>query len=129
VGDRVLALFGDCATVTLRPLDLIGRLGGDEFVALLPGVAPETALQIAERVRDAFAHAAREVDGCRVEATISIGIASATRAPYDFDLLYSTADAALYRAKRRGRNRIEQGRLAAPEATLQPAEILTAAAS
>jgi diguanylate cyclase (GGDEF)-like protein len=129
VGDRTLALFSDCASSTLRPMDLIGRLGGDEFVALLPGVAPETALQIAERVRDAFAHAAQEIDGCRVEATVSIGIASVIAAAHDFDQLYATADAALYRAKRRGRNRIELGRLSAPEATLQPADILTAAAS
>ncbi len=129
MGDRILALFSECATHTLRPLDLIGRMGGDEFVALLPGVAPETALQIAERVRNAFALAAREVDGCRVEATVSIGTASAMHGNYDFDLLCSTADTALYRAKRRGRNRIEQGRAAAPEATLQPGEVLTAAAS
>lgn len=129
MGDRVLTLFSDCACHTLRPLDLIGRIGGDEFVALLPGVPPETALQIAERVRNAFAVAAHEVDGCPVEATVSIGIASAAQVAHDFDLLHSTADAALYRAKRRGRNRIEQSRVAAPEATLQPSEVLTAAAS
>lgn len=129
MGDRVLALFTDCASQTLRPLDLIGRMGGDEFVALLPGVPPDTALQIAERVRNAFSLVAREIDGQRVEATVSIGIASATVNTYDFDLLYSTADAALYRAKRRGRNRIEQGRLAAPEATLAPRATITAAAS
>ncbi len=127
MGDRVLALFSDCATTTMRPLDLIGRMGGDEFAALLPGVPPETARLIAERVRDAFALAGRDIDGVRVDATVSIGIASATQNAYDFDLLYSTADAALYRAKRRGRNRIEQGRIAAPEASLQPAEIAAAA--
>jgi diguanylate cyclase (GGDEF)-like protein len=129
MGDRVLALFSDCASQTLRPLDLVGRLGGDEFVALLPGVAPENAPQIAERVRNAFALAAREVDGFAVEATVSIGIASTVRAPEGLDPLYSSADAALYRAKRRGRNRIELGRLAASEEIpLQPSQIIAAAA-
>jgi diguanylate cyclase (GGDEF)-like protein len=128
MGDRVLALFADCASRTLRPLDLVGRLGGDEFVALLPGVPPEHAPQIAERVRRAFARAAREVDGCAVEATVSVGIASVARAPEGLDLLYSTADAALYRAKRRGRNRVELGRLVAcDEVPLQPAQIIPAA--
>lgn len=120
IGDRVLALFSDCASHTLRPLDLIGRMGGDEFMALLSGVTPEAAPKVAERVRNAFAITAREIDGCQVEATVSIGIACATTTPYDFDLLCSTADAALYRAKRQGRNRIEQGDITAPEPTLQP---------
>jgi diguanylate cyclase (GGDEF)-like protein len=122
-GDRVLTLFSDCATQSLRPLDLLGRMGGDEFVALLPGVTPEIATGIAERVRDAFAGAAQEVDGHPVAATVSIGIAAATQSGFDFDALYASADAALYRAKRNGRNRIEPGRLA-PEAPPQRNERL-----
>jgi diguanylate cyclase (GGDEF)-like protein len=109
-GDRVLARFSDCTTQSLRPLDLIGRMGGDEFVALLPDVTPEIAVEIAERVRDAFACAALEVDGLPVAATVSIGTAAATQSGFDFDALYATADAALYRAKSNGRNRIEAGR-------------------
>jgi diguanylate cyclase (GGDEF)-like protein len=128
IGDRVLVQFSECATHTLRPLDLVGRLGGDEFVALLPGVAPDTALEIAERIRSAFALAAREVDGFAVEATVSIGVASTPVAIHDFDLLCSAADAALYRAKHSGRNRIELARLLAHEATLQPSHIAAAAA-
>jgi diguanylate cyclase (GGDEF)-like protein len=122
-GDRVLTLFSDCATQSLRPLDLLGRMGGDEFVALLPGVTPEIATGIAERVRDAFAGAAQEVDGHPVAATVSIGIAAATQSGFDFDALYASADAALYRAKRNGRNRIEPSRLA-PEAPPQRNERL-----
>jgi diguanylate cyclase (GGDEF)-like protein len=127
IGDRVLMLFSECVTRTLRPLDLVGRLGGDEFVALLPGVAPDAALQIAERVRNVFVLAAREVDGFAVEATVSIGVASTPLAIHDFDLLCSAADAALYRAKHRGRNRIELARLVPHEATLQPSQITAAA--
>jgi diguanylate cyclase (GGDEF)-like protein len=110
VGDSVLVLFGETASQSLRPLDLLGRIGGEEFVALLPDVPPETALEIAERIRNAFAATARHVDGYPVAATVSIGTASAAKAGYDFDALYQSADAALYLAKQKGRNRVELGR-------------------
>ena len=116
-GDRVLVLFANTIQKTLRPLDLVGRLGGEEFVALLPDVTQDITMDIAERIRDSFAAAAYEVDGKRVSATVSIGTASATQAGYDFDTLYAVADAALYRAKQKGRNRIEPGR---PSLTMLP---------
>lgn len=116
-GDRVLVLFSRTIQQTLRPLDLIGRIGGEEFVALLPGVNSETVLDIAERIRDAFAEAARDVDGHPIGGTVSIGTAHAKQAGYDFDALYTVADAALYRAKQKGRNRIELGR---PPLTVLP---------
>lgn len=125
-GDNVLLLFSHCAKETLRPLDLIGRMGGDEFVALLPDVTPDSALGVAERVRDAFASAAQEVDGYPVAGTVSIGIAVTTQTGFDFDALYAAADAALYRAKHRGRNRIEAGRTMQDSAP-QRGEGLTAA--
>jgi diguanylate cyclase (GGDEF)-like protein len=117
VGDAVLVLFGETASQTLRPLDLLGRIGGEEFVALLPGVSPETALEVAERIRNVFAAAAGDVDGYPVAATVSIGTASAARTGYDFDALYQSADAALYLAKQKGRNRVELGR---PVLTMVP---------
>ena len=109
-GDQVLILFAKTLQISLRPLDLVGRFGGEEFVALMPGVAPDTMIEIAERVRDSFAAVAREVDNQKIEATVSVGTASAVQAGYDFDTLYAVADAALYRAKQKGRNRIELGR-------------------
>lgn len=108
-GDEVLALFGNCATQSLRPLDLVGRIGGEEFVALLPGVGADTAPGVAERVRDNFAAAAHTVNGFPVAATVSIGTACTAHSGYSFDALYASADAALYRAKKKGRNRIEVG--------------------
>ena len=108
-GDAVLALFTRSAAQSLRPLDLLGRIGGEEFVALLPGVNTETAIAVAERVRSNFASAAGDVHGQPVAATVSIGIASSTQGGYDFDALYAVADAALYRAKQKGRNRTETG--------------------
>lgn len=117
IGDEVLILFSQAASQSLRPLDLLGRIGGEEFVALLPGVTPDTVMEIAERIRDAFATAARQVEGRAIAATVSIGTASSAQTGYDFDALYASADAALYRAKQKGRNRIELGR---PVLTMLP---------
>ena len=109
-GDAVLGLFTRSAVDSLRPLDLLGRIGGEEFVALLPGVTPDVAVGVAERVRSNFATMASCVGGHSVAATVSVGTASAGQSGYDFDTLYASADAALYRAKKLGRNRIEAGR-------------------
>lgn len=117
-GDAVLVLFTQSAVHSLRPLDLFGRIGGEEFVALLPGVTTETAIAVAERVRSNFALAASAVEGHPVAATVSVGTASAAQSGYEFDGLYAIADAALYRAKQQGRNRIEVGG-PAPEAVVQ----------
>jgi diguanylate cyclase (GGDEF)-like protein len=95
----------------------VGRIGGEEFVALLPGVSTETALDVAERVRRNFAEAARNVGGQPIGATVSAGTACALQCGYDLDALYTVADAALYRAKQNGRNRVEAGIAAAEPAT------------
>jgi diguanylate cyclase (GGDEF)-like protein len=127
-GDAVLALFTHSARQSLRPLDLLGRIGGEEFVALLPGVNTETAIAVAERVRGNFARAAGEVHGQPVAATVSIGIASSTQGGYDFDSLYAAADAALYRAKQRGRNRTETG-WPIPDSTASRCDLIPAGAA
>jgi diguanylate cyclase (GGDEF)-like protein len=116
-GDAVLAAFSSSAVHSLRPLDLVGRIGGEEFVALLPGIGTETAIEVAERVRSNFAMTAREICGQPVAATVSVGTACALQSGYNFDLLYAIADAALYRAKQNGRNRIEAGRPVAEAAS------------
>ena len=109
-GDAVLALFARSCTQSLRPLDLLGRIGGEEFVALLPGISTENAIAVAERIRSSFSGAAVDVGGQPVGATVSVGLASTAQGGYDFDSLYAIADAALYRAKQKGRNRAEAGR-------------------
>jgi diguanylate cyclase (GGDEF)-like protein len=127
-GDAVLVLFTRSAVHSLRPLDLFGRIGGEEFVALLPGVSTETALAVAERVRSNFMSAAVEVGGQPVAATVSVGTACAAQSGYDFDALYAIADAALYRAKQKGRNRVEPGG-PAPEAVIQHLHAIPARAA
>jgi diguanylate cyclase (GGDEF)-like protein len=103
-GDATLQLFASVVKKTLRAGDAIGRLGGEEFVALLPSTLTD-AINAAERVRKAFA-AASVVPGPYATATVSIGVACGS-AFAEIDTLIAHADAALYRAKKNGRNRVE----------------------
>jgi diguanylate cyclase (GGDEF)-like protein len=106
VGDQALHLFATTATASTRATDIIGRFGGEEFVAILPG-GPSDAKIVAERVRAAFQAAGVTVADCDLNATVSVGTASGA-AGTDLIALLAAADAALYRAKSNGRNRVEQ---------------------
>lgn len=103
-GDDVLRVFANVAVGALRVTDLLGRVGGEEFAALLP-CGMEEALVAAERVRDAFEQAGIAVDGAPLATTVSIGVAGGP-ASTELDVLLASADTALYRAKRSGRNRV-----------------------
>ena len=118
VGDRVLEIFADVASGSIRRMDLFGRLGGEEFGALLINTTRERAQVVAEEIRSGFAAAAREVDGRTVESTVSIGIVVSHDAVLDLSVLLAQADHALYRAKDNGRNRVE---VASIEAILERA--------
>jgi diguanylate cyclase (GGDEF)-like protein len=107
VGDRVLQIFAETASASMRPADLVGRLGGEEFAAVLYDAGPDRALGVAERIRAAFAEASRDVDGRPVSATVSIGVVLNQDGAADFPSLLAQADQALYCAKERGRNRVE----------------------
>ena len=120
IGDKVLRLFTEKAQANLRPADLVGRLGGEEFAAIMSGVELSTAFMLAEQVRIAFAAAARVVDGHRVSATVSAGIALLAVSETDIDSLLARADQALYVAKARGRDRVEIAEVDRPRAW-QPA--------
>jgi diguanylate cyclase (GGDEF)-like protein len=104
-GDVMLQLFATVARTTMRADDIIGRLGGEEFVAILPASLADAAAA-AERARAAFAAASAKGDAQHVPATVSIGVASG--APMTaIEALIARADAALYQAKSKGRNRVE----------------------
>jgi diguanylate cyclase (GGDEF)-like protein len=107
VGDSVLAIFAEAARKSMRGSDLIGRMGGEEFAAILVKTSRDKASEVAERIRASFAHLAQEVDGHRVEATVSIGLVHCLERTLDIAELLTRADHALYYAKERGRNRIE----------------------
>jgi len=104
-GDDVLKVFADTAVGALRITDLLGRVGGEEFAALLP-CAMDEALLAAERVREAFERSGVAIDGAPLATTVSIGVAGGP-AYTELDVLMASADTALYRAKRGGRNRVE----------------------
>ena len=103
-GDQVLRVFADTLSRILRSTDVAARLGGEEFVAAVPGCSVETALATAERIRHAFQDNARFVNGAKIGATVSVGVAVSDGFEGSVAALLAAADAALYRAKDRGRN-------------------------
>jgi len=111
LGDRVLEIFTQAACQSVRSTDLLGRLGGEEFAAVLTDTSRDKASAVAERIRMAFAQAAKEVDGYPVGATLSIGVAHCEGAALDVQELLAQSDQALYFAKEHGRNRVETASL------------------
>jgi diguanylate cyclase (GGDEF)-like protein len=107
LGDRVLKLFASTAQTHCNGSGLVARLGGEEFVAILPGADPLEAVGTGEAVRRAFAKSGAFIDGLAVGATVSVGAASDLGVAGDLSALFRRADAALYVAKRAGRNRVE----------------------
>ena len=106
-GDRALSVVAQTLKKQFRPRDLLVRFGGDEFAVLLPGMGLDEALAIAERVRDAVSGATGDGDDSliKVPVRISMGVAE-LEAAGTFEDLLRAADAALYRAKRAGRNTV-----------------------
>ncbi len=104
-GDDVLKVFAQTVTDTLRVTDLIGRVGGEEFAALLPCDLDE-AVTAAERVREAFRDSGISIGEEPLVTTVSIGVATGP-AHTELEVLMASADAALYQAKRSGRNRVQ----------------------
>jgi diguanylate cyclase (GGDEF)-like protein len=107
-GDELLRAIGPRLRSTLRPGDMIARFGGDEFAVLCDDIADEEqGLRVAERLVRAFAHPF-EVCGeprfCSISVGVVISDPNGTRGAQE---LLSDADAALYRAKERGRGRHE----------------------
>jgi diguanylate cyclase (GGDEF)-like protein len=106
-GDVVLRAFCDRAIATLRPGDLFGRIGGEEFACLLPNASRPGAVQVAERLRAAFAGTPIAIGETALTATVSVGVAASEGQNQDLADLLAAADKALYRAKANGRNCVE----------------------
>jgi diguanylate cyclase (GGDEF)-like protein/PAS domain S-box-containing protein len=106
-GDTVLRAFVATCQDTLRDWDILGRMGGEEFAVLLPETDAQQALLVAERLRQAVASTPVPVgDGVSVSLTVSIGVATMREGDGDVHALLSRADAALYRAKDTGRDKV-----------------------
>jgi two-component system cell cycle response regulator len=107
-GDMALCEAVSRMRALLRPYDAIGRYGGEEFLIVLPGCTAQDALRLAERLRLGISQETVTIPGGRVVVTSSLGVAASdTVAAPDATSLVRAADAALYRAKACGRNRIE----------------------
>lgn len=109
-GDMVLCRVAEVIQQSTRKSDLKCRLGGEEFVVLCPGLRGDEALQLAERIRAAIAEIAIpgiSLHGC-VTCTATIGVSNPFIASHAFELALQQADAALYRGKRGGRNRVQR---------------------
>lgn len=104
-GDRVLIEVGHILEKNVRPYDVVGRWGGEEFLIVCSNTNLDGATAIAEKLRTAMAQHAFEVVGSR---TASFGV-SMFISGESFEETLGRADAALYRAKKNGRNRVELG--------------------
>jgi diguanylate cyclase (GGDEF)-like protein len=104
VGDRVLSRVVDALGHALRNVDRLGRYGGEEFLVLLPETGAGEARMVAERMREAVARlpATAKVPAC----TISVGVACVRHGDASVAAVLARADAALYEAKRLGRDRV-----------------------
>jgi diguanylate cyclase (GGDEF)-like protein len=109
-GDSVLRQAAQRLQHSVRPYDGVGRYGGEEFLIVLPGCDSAAALRLSERLRQYIAAQQIEVEGAEVPITLSLGVAvSSGESQSDAVELLRSADAALYEAKRAGRNRVQLG--------------------
>jgi len=104
-GDALLKKIGLIFAKCMRDVDYASRYGGDEFIVLLTETDKARAVEVAERIRDLVAVEAMSRDPGRVAVTISIGVAAFPEDGHTPETVIASADAALYHAKRNGRNR------------------------
>lgn len=107
-GDAALREVTARLMTSIRPYDALGRYGGEEFIGVLPGCSKDNAIAMAERLRLRVASEPVDVGVVSIPITISLGLAMWQAGDEcDMQAVLRAADAALYRAKRAGRNRVE----------------------
>jgi diguanylate cyclase (GGDEF)-like protein/PAS domain S-box-containing protein len=106
IGDEVLCAVATRCHVTVRDVDVLGRYGGEEFAVLLPQAELTAAHRAAERLRQCVAETPIDTTCGALNLTLSLGVACLSDDTPDLIALLNRADAALYRAKAEGRNRI-----------------------
>jgi diguanylate cyclase (GGDEF)-like protein len=115
-GDAVLREFATLLQEELREVDLAGRWGGEEFFLILPGTDLSGGAQVAERIRAALQdRIVLSTEGSRIHVTASFGVAAIPPAATATEL-FAAADAAMFEAKRSGKNRVQT----APENVRHP---------
>lgn len=119
VGDHVLREVAEVMSGTVRPYDAVGRFGGEEFLVVLPGCDEINATSHAERLRTALGRITVPSSKGAVRITASLGVTVVgPEARVETELAIHAADAAMYAAKRAGRNRVE---FLSPQASLASA--------
>jgi diguanylate cyclase (GGDEF)-like protein len=104
-GDRVIRKLADVMRQEVRAVDVVGRWGGEEFVILLHKTDTQQAYDTAERLREAIAQTQIDIGKKTIQATVSLGVASAPSGNLDMDEMIKQSDQAMYCAKQTGRNR------------------------
>jgi diguanylate cyclase (GGDEF)-like protein len=108
MGDEVLLVFTRCFSSIIRESDIFDRHGGEEFVILSSEMTLEGACALGERLRISFNQVTFSHEGRSMNFSVSIGLSMAPfHSDYDMSDLMKSADAALYKAKELGRNRLE----------------------
>jgi len=108
-GDQVLQRIADSGKAALRRGDLFGRIGGEEFAAVFPGCAPEMAMQVAQRLQREIQRLNFSHEGQTYGVTVSQGLTGLSEDDEMLESLFARADAAMYQAKRKGKNQIVVG--------------------
>ncbi len=109
-GDAVLREVAEKIVSCVRSYDIVGRFGGEEFLIIFPACSALNAVGQAERLRERISAAPLGGPEYSIPVTLSLGVAGSDEFRQDMELLVRGADAALYRAKEGGRNRVERAR-------------------
>lgn len=107
-GDYVLKQVSELIRAQLRSIDIVARWGGEEFSVLLPATTPDKAVAAAERIRSSLDRQPILYRGQPIRVTTSIGVTALSTEDERIETVVRRADQALYRAKHRGRNRVER---------------------
>ncbi|MFZ4857148.1 MAG: GGDEF domain-containing protein [Desulfuromonadaceae bacterium] len=107
-GDAVLKEVARRLSTSVRPYDVVGRYGGEEFVIMLPDTSMEQCLIIADRIRGNIRTETIEAEGRNLSITASLGVARTSEADMTLSDVLKRADAAMYKAKADGRDRVVQ---------------------
>ena len=105
IGDHVLRSMAEHVQEQIRTSDVLCRIGGEEFAVILPETNRESAMFVAEKIRE---HIEQQVYIENEQVTISLGVDSFTE-EYDFNSFYTTVDSYLYKSKNSGKNCVNSG--------------------
>lgn len=106
VGDTILLSIAGVLQSNVRHGDTVARLGGDEFVIVLPATSHLASEMLAERIRSEVAGSVYDLNGTKLDVTLSIGIGTRIASDKDFLSILKRADSGLYQAKKLGRDRV-----------------------